>query len=116
VYGRRITLSAGAIASPAILLRAGIGPAAGVREMGIESVLDLPGVGAHLLDHPNAGAIVIPKGGVPDTRLPFIQMMVRYTAEGSDDFNDMQFNFLTHSDLSVRQPQIAEQIGVSIVM
>lgn len=115
VLGRRITLSAGAIASPAILLRSGIGPAADLRALEIDPLVDLP-VGAHLLDHPNAGAIVIPKGGIPDTRIPFIQMMVRYTAAGSDDFNDMQFNFLTHSDLSVRQPQIAEQIGASIVM
>jgi choline dehydrogenase len=116
VLTRRITLSAGAIASPAILMRSGIGPAVDLRALGIDVVVDSPGVGANLLDHPNAGAIVIPKGGAPDTHIPFIQMMVRYTASGSSDFNDMQFNFLTHSDLSLRQPQIAEQIGASIVM
>jgi choline dehydrogenase len=116
VLARRVTLSAGAIASPAILMRSGIGPAVDLRALGIDVLVDSPGVGANLLDHPNAGAIVIPKGGAPDTRTPFIQMMVRYTASGSNDFNDMQFNFLTHSDLSLRQPQIAEQIGASIVM
>jgi choline dehydrogenase len=116
VFGRRMTLSAGAIASPAILMRSGIGPGDDLRALGIDVLVEAPGVGANLFDHPNAGAIVIPKGGAPDTRIPFIQMMVRYSATGSSDFNDMQFNFLTHSDLSLRQPQVAKQIGASIVM
>jgi len=52
VRGRRITLSAGAIASPAILLRSGIGPRAELEALGIVSTVDLPGVGANLIDHP----------------------------------------------------------------
>ena len=36
VYGRRITLAAGAIGSPAILLRSGIGPKAALTGLGIE--------------------------------------------------------------------------------
>ena len=43
VYGRRITLSAGAIASPPILMRSGIGPKADLLALGIEPVVDLPG-------------------------------------------------------------------------
>jgi choline dehydrogenase len=41
VRGRRVTLAAGAIGSPAILLRSGIGAAA-LAELGIEPVADLP--------------------------------------------------------------------------
>jgi choline dehydrogenase len=52
VYGRRITLAAGDIGSPAILLRSGIGPKATLDSLGIEPVADLPGVGANLADHP----------------------------------------------------------------
>ena len=48
VRGRRITLAAGAISSPAILLRSGIGPKAALADLGIELVADLPGVGAGL--------------------------------------------------------------------
>jgi choline dehydrogenase-like flavoprotein len=44
-------LSAGAIHSPAILLRSGIGPAADLRSLGISVVEDLP-VGRGLQDHP----------------------------------------------------------------
>ena len=51
--GRQIVLCAGAYGSPAILLRSGIGPAADLQELGIPIIADRPGVGAHLLDHPN---------------------------------------------------------------
>jgi 5-(hydroxymethyl)furfural/furfural oxidase len=50
--GREIILSCGAIHSPAHLMRAGIGPAAHLREHGIEVRSALPGVGQRLQDHP----------------------------------------------------------------
>jgi choline dehydrogenase len=49
---REIILSCGAIASPQILLLSGIGPAEDLRQFGIEPVLDLPGVGRNLQEHP----------------------------------------------------------------
>ena len=49
-----IILSAGAIASPAILLRSGIGPAADLSQFGIPVVADSPGVGNNLQEHPAA--------------------------------------------------------------
>uniref|UniRef100_UPI003784F7A6 GMC family oxidoreductase n=1 Tax=Reyranella sp. TaxID=1929291 RepID=UPI003784F7A6 len=51
---REVILSAGAIHSPAILQRTGIGPAAWLGELGIAVVADRP-VGRHLLDHPILG-------------------------------------------------------------
>ncbi len=50
--GNEIILSCGAIHSPAHLMRSGIGPAAHLREMGIEVRQALPGVGQQLQDHP----------------------------------------------------------------
>jgi choline dehydrogenase len=47
-----VVLSAGALASPAILLRSGVGPADRLRAAGVAPVLDAPGVGAALTDHP----------------------------------------------------------------
>lgn len=44
-------LSLGAIHSPALLLRQGIGPATHLRERGIEVRADVPGVGANLCNH-----------------------------------------------------------------
>jgi 5-(hydroxymethyl)furfural/furfural oxidase len=50
--GSEIVVSAGALHSPAILQRAGIGPAALLRQRGIPIVADIPGVGSNLQDHP----------------------------------------------------------------
>jgi 5-(hydroxymethyl)furfural/furfural oxidase len=50
--GREVILSAGAIHSPAHLLRAGIGPASHLRDLGIVVRAAVPGVGQRLQDHP----------------------------------------------------------------
>ncbi|MBT3656107.1 MAG: choline dehydrogenase [Alphaproteobacteria bacterium] len=49
--GKDIVLSAGAIGSPAILQRSGIGPAKLLRSHGIDVIADRAGVGANLQDH-----------------------------------------------------------------
>jgi len=48
---REIVLAAGAIGSPHLLMLSGVGPAAALRDHGVEIVHDLPGVGANLQDH-----------------------------------------------------------------
>jgi choline dehydrogenase-like flavoprotein len=47
-------VSAGAIDTPRLLLLSGIGPAADLERLGITVRQDLPGVGEHLLDHPES--------------------------------------------------------------
>ena len=49
--GKEVILSAGAIASPMILQRSGVGHGVRLSELGIPPVHDLPGVGQHLQDH-----------------------------------------------------------------
>ena len=48
---REIIVCSGAIGSPHLLLRSGIGPAMHLREKGVPVVHDLPGVGRNLQDH-----------------------------------------------------------------
>ena len=49
---REVILSGGAINSPQTLMCSGIGPADHLQKHGITPVLDLPGVGQNLMDHP----------------------------------------------------------------
>lgn len=55
IAAKGVVLSAGAIGSPAILLQSGIGPSEDLRAVGRDAVIDAPGVGANLHDHPGAG-------------------------------------------------------------
>jgi choline dehydrogenase len=48
---REVLLCAGAIASPQILQRSGVGPGALLRDVGVPVLHELPGVGANLQDH-----------------------------------------------------------------
>jgi len=48
---REVIVSSGAIASPQLLQRSGIGPGQWLKDLGITEVLDLPGVGNNLQDH-----------------------------------------------------------------
>ena len=48
---RAVLLCAGTLASPKILMQSGVGPAAHLRESGVEVVHDLPGVGRNYQDH-----------------------------------------------------------------
>ncbi len=52
VRAAEVVLAAGAVGSPHLLLRSGIGPAADLRALGLDVVADVPGVGAGTTDHP----------------------------------------------------------------
>jgi choline dehydrogenase len=47
-----IVIAAGSLMTPQILMLSGIGPADQLRQHGIDVVVDLPGVGENLIDHP----------------------------------------------------------------
>jgi 5-(hydroxymethyl)furfural/furfural oxidase len=51
--GNEVILCCGAIHSPAVLLRAGIGPVGHLRDLGISVRANRPGVGQGLMDHPS---------------------------------------------------------------
>jgi choline dehydrogenase len=51
---RQVIVSGGAINSPVLLMNSGVGPAAELKEVGIEVLHDLPGVGKKLQDHVQA--------------------------------------------------------------
>ena len=92
VLGARVTLSAGAIGSPAILLRSGIGPADELKAIGIESKIQNAGVGSNLTDHAYVGFSWHTAPGIIEEGIPMLQATLRFTAEGSSLENDMQIN------------------------
>ena len=58
IRGREIVLAAGAVHSPAILMRSGIGPAASLHALGIPVLHAHEGVGRHFMDHPVMRAMI----------------------------------------------------------
>jgi choline dehydrogenase len=95
IDAKRVVLCGGSIQSPAILVRSGIGPKETLDALGVTLVRDAPGVGARLWDHPASMVALVPKPGVATFDDPLIQTTLRYTASGSDEFNDMQLEPLS---------------------
>jgi len=62
-WADEVILAAGAVGSPQILMRSGIGPQSHLRDVGVDVCLDLPGVGANLQDH--AWVMVAYRGARP---------------------------------------------------
>ena len=85
----RIVLCAGAIHTPGILLRSGVGPKDQVEALGVSLVADNPAIGARLLDHPGFAFFLLPRWGKSHRQAPLIQTVCRYTSDGSPQPNDM---------------------------
>lgn len=89
---REVLMCAGAVYSPAILMRSGIGPAQNLRSLGIAPVVDLPGVGANVLDHPAVGLHLSlrPEAQAGNAHARRTNCCLRYTSGlAGTGFNDM---------------------------
>lgn len=89
ILAKRVVLCGGAISTPSILLRSGIGPRRDLERLGVELVSDSPSVGARLLDHPGAAMFFVPRDGVSRLPFPLIQTVLRYRSRDGRP-NDMQ--------------------------
>jgi choline dehydrogenase-like flavoprotein len=57
-----VILAAGALVTPQLLMLSGIGPAGQLSAHGIRCVVDLPGVGENLIDHPEVPIVALANG------------------------------------------------------
>lgn len=64
--GNEVILSSGAVYSPTQLLRSGIGPAMALKDLGIDVVANVAGVGQRLMDHPS---IMVASYLTPEARI-----------------------------------------------
>jgi choline oxidase len=63
---REVVLCAGAFETPKLLMLSGVGPADELASHGVPVLVDLPGVGAHLMDHPETTVTWQATREVPD--------------------------------------------------
>ncbi|WP_113702243.1 GMC family oxidoreductase, partial [Nonomuraea lactucae] len=87
---QEVVLCAGAIGSAQLLLLSGVGPAEHLRQVGIEVVADLPGVGENLHDHLYAPVVYGTPAPVPPGRNNNIEAMGLVRSDPSVDVPDLQ--------------------------
>lgn len=116
VTAEELILSAGAIASPHLLMLSGVGPAAHLRGVGITPLHDLPGVGQNFRDHPLVPVLFRLHGQFrDDAQGPRLQIGLRYTVPGSSIRNDMQLMPSWFTDPRGYTYADAEPLGVRFV-
>lgn len=114
VRARRVVLCAGAIATPGVLLRSGVGPRAIVERLGVVPVSDVRAVGAQLLDHPGFAFFLVPRRGVSDARHPIIQTALRFRTSKSAHENDGQIqagSFVMLPSVNLPLVSVMGQVG-----
>jgi 5-(hydroxymethyl)furfural/furfural oxidase len=83
---RETIVCAGALHSPALLLKSGIGPAGELSQAGVKVAIDLPGVGRNLLEHPavSLSAYLTRDARLRETTRRHSQMALRYSSNVAD--------------------------------
>jgi choline dehydrogenase len=113
--GGQIVLSAGAINSPAILLRSGVGAAAEIARLGGRPLLDLPGVGKNLIDHPAVSLWAVPRPGACAAGEPVHQVMLQQRSTASASLCDLQL-FMLSALPTDRLPPLRDAVGADIAL
>ena len=80
---REVLLCGGAVNSPHLLMLSGIGPAAHLREHGIDVVADLAGVGQRLQDHPAVPLVWYTRGTTDLVEFSNVRNLLRWKVRGT---------------------------------
>lgn len=113
---RRVILSSGAIHSPTILMRSGIGGEKELQTHGIRPVVNLPGVGSNLIDHAAVGIWAVPKSGHGKLGDEIHQVILRYTSKLTPSIsNDMSLYMLSSVDTE-QFPELKMALGSTLAL
>lgn len=96
IHADEVLLCAGAVGSPLLLLRSGLGPADELRSHGLPVVVDLPGVGADLSDHPQVHVPFRAVPGLPRPGLP-LSVVLHATSSSAGLPGDLELQPWSHS-------------------
>ena len=105
ISARLVVVSAGAVHTPGVLVRSGVGERSELDRLGISRVAEVPGVGANLADHPALAVTMKPK--FPElcaADLPLVQTICRYTSGGSESPLDVNIELITRARDRSNQP------------
>ncbi|MCW2850295.1 MAG: choline dehydrogenase [Marmoricola sp.] len=95
----RIIISAGSIGTPALLIRSGIGPIDQLEALRVEPSVVREGVGRNLREHVFTPIILRGLPEVCGAADPNVQQIMRFTATGSEEANDMQMLMLSNLNM-----------------
>jgi len=93
VEGGTIVLAAGAYNSPQVLQRSGVGSRELLSSLGVDNIVDLPGVGEHLLDHVSSMIALDTGRQAPADFIPIGPTLKLRTDPGLP-VDDVKFTFL----------------------
>ncbi|WP_052668736.1 GMC family oxidoreductase [Nitriliruptor alkaliphilus] len=111
-----VVVSCGAIGSPHLLQRSGVGPADLLRSLGVDVVHDLPGVGENLHDHPMSGVIYEAARQIPVASSNHAEASYLGWVDESVAEPDLQLMFITvpFHPPTVSAPENSYTIGVAV--
>jgi choline dehydrogenase len=104
--GKRIVLAAGAVLTPTILQRSGVGPADHLKSLDIPVLLDLP-VGDNLGDHFAVPLLAVPKEEACSEDDFALQAGVRTSSTIQPDSLDLQLTFFSYLHPGNPDPRVA---------
>ena len=89
-----VVLAAGTVGSPLVLMRSGIGPQPHLGKMGVEGILNLPGVGQNLQDHAAASVVYRSAQSMPPGANNHGEMLGLLRSDPALDAPDLQILFI----------------------
>jgi choline dehydrogenase len=104
-----VVLAAGTMGSAQLLMLSGIGPASHLREVGVGVLLDLPGVGKNLHDHPRSTVVYDAARHIPPGVNNHGETIGLVRSDATLDAPDIQFQVV---DMPYHAPALTPRLAV----